>query len=268
MFNFDSAKAAPFGTFDYEKATGLLSEWLESQKKTFDEMSSRYSKSEGANATPELWRSYMEFWNTLSRVMPAQAGAQESVMDTLVGPAMGALGGGGLDDVLGRMSEGPDFATLWDWDRKGLKIYSAGLALKQASMAYRAILDRAWQEAYKRFLADAGKPAENDREILRNWRDGIELWFSIANRALLETHRSEEFLEAQRKLVRAAMDYRLRLREVAEEFCELYQIPGRTEVDELARTVHELRREVRELKRARAQTPVKRPRKSTKKGVR
>jgi hypothetical protein len=45
------------------------------------------------------------------------------------------------------------------------------------------------------------------------------------------------------------MDYRLQLREVAEEFCEIYQIPGRTEVDELARTVHELRREIRALKR-------------------
>ena len=39
------------------------------------------------------------------------------------------------------------------------------------------------------------------------------------------------------------------LREVAEEFCEIYQIPGRTEVDELARAIHELRREVRALKR-------------------
>src|SRR6185503_6179719 len=255
MFNFDSAKPAPFPTFDYEKASKLLGEWLETQKKSFEEMSAKYSKSASDGKTPELWRSYMEFWNTLSKVIPPQAGAQESVMDTLVGPAMGALGGGGLDDMLGRMSEGPDFATLWDWDRKGLRIYSAGLALKQAAMAYRAILDRAWQEAYKRFLAEAGKPAENDKQILRKWRDGIELWFSIANRALLETHRSEEFLEAQRKLVRAAMDYRLQLREVAEEFCELYQIPGRTEVDELARTVHELRREVRELKRRVASPP-------------
>lgn len=45
------------------------------------------------------------------------------------------------------------------------------------------------------------------------------------------------------------MDYRLSLRELAEEFCEIHQIPGRSEVDDLSRTVHELRRELRALKR-------------------
>ena len=46
------------------------------------------------------------------------------------------------------------------------------------------------------------------------------------------------------------MDYRLKLKDIAEELCELYQVPGRNEVDELARLVHELRREMRALKRA------------------
>ena len=240
---------ASFATFDLGKANALMSEWMKRQQEVFDTVSAKFPKPESGNDAPELWRSYMEFWNTLSKVMPTQAGAQESVMQTLVGPAMGTLGASPLDDMVGRITEGPGFATLWDWDRKALKVYSAGLALRQAASAYQAILDLAWQKAYKDFLAEFKKPVENEKQVVKTWRAGIELWFSIANQSLLETQRSEEFLAAQRTLLRTAMDYRLTLRQMAEEFCDLYQVPGRSEVDDLARTVHGLRRELRELKR-------------------
>jgi len=235
--------------FDPEKAGALMSEWLTHQKAAFDALSAKFSKPEIGAEPAELWRSYMEFWNTLSKVMPPQAGAQESVMETLVGPLSGGLRGGSGEDMVAQMAQGPSLATLWDWDRKALRIYSAGLTLRQAAATYQEITDRAWQEAYKKFVAALSAPTENEKEVVHTWREGIELWFSVANRTLLETQRSAEFLEAQRKLLRAAMEYRLQLRQMAEDFCDMYQIPGRTEVDELARTVHELRRELRALKR-------------------
>ncbi len=56
------------------------------------------------------------------------------------------------------------------------------------------------------------------------------------------------FLEAQRKMTRSSAEYRLQEREIAEVFCEMHHIPTRSEVDELQRTVIELRRELRALK--------------------
>src|SRR5918992_2685447 len=155
----DDAQANPFaGMFDLEKANAMMSDWMARQKAAFDAVAARFPKPEGAGEGADLWRSYMEFWNTLSKLMPAQAGAQGSVMETLVGPSIGVLGGSHVDDMIGRMTQGPGFATLWDWDRKALRIYSAGLALKQAAAEYQAVMDRAWQEAYKRFIAEFSKP--------------------------------------------------------------------------------------------------------------
>jgi hypothetical protein len=94
------------------------------------------------------------------------------------------------------------------------------------------------------------RPVDDAHPQITSWRAGLDLWLATANTRLLEMQRSNEFLEAQRRLLSASMDYRLKLREMAEELCELYQVPGRSEVDELARLVHELRREVRALKRA------------------
>src|SRR3954471_20077158 len=98
------------GVFDPQKAGALMSEWLTRQKAAFEAISAKFPTSgKGADAA-ELWRSYMEFWNTLSKVMPAQAGAQESVMETLVGPLSGLLGGGSTEDVIQQMSQGPALA--------------------------------------------------------------------------------------------------------------------------------------------------------------
>ena len=60
-------------------------------------------------------------------------------------------------------------------------------------------------------------------------------------------HRTPKFLEAQRNVTRSSTDYRLQEREIAETFCEVHHIPTRSEVDELQRTVVELRRQVRAL---------------------
>lgn len=241
--------------FNFEQANTLWSDWWKRQQVAFQSMTPQFDQTDAMHQGAELWRSYMEFWTTLSKILPPQAGASESAMESLVAPAAGVPTGSGLEDLVGRLNEGPGFATLWDWDRKSLGAYSAWLEMRQAAAVHRAILDQAWQEAYKRFIAALAKPVADNQSAVKSWRQGSELWFDIANQCLLETQRSDAFLEAQRHLLRAAMDYRLRLRELSEEFCEINQIPGRGEVDELARLVHELRREVRELKRRTADIP-------------
>lgn len=241
-------------SFNYEKANDLLKEWLERQKSAFQSYASRFDKSGSTGQAAELWRSYMEFWTALSSILPAQAGAIEASTDSLVAPAAGMPAGPGLQGLVGRANESPGFAMLWDWDRKSLRSYGAWLELHNAAAAHRALIDKAWKEAQQRFLAEIAKPDGEGGVVVDSWRKGLDLWFATANQCLLEAQRSDEFLQAQKRLLRTAMDYRLRLRELAEEFCEIHQIPGRDEVDDLAQTVHELRRELRELKRQQAKS--------------
>ena len=53
-------------------------------------------------------------------------------------------------------------------------------------------------------------------------------------------------------MLRSASDYRLQERKLAEAWCEASHMPTRTEVDELQRTVTELRRQLRALQRAKS----------------
>ena len=89
----------------------------------------------------------------------------------------------------------------------------------------------AWNEALKRFLA-----AVNADRRRADHAPGASLptcGSSIANQTLVETHRTPEFLEAQRRLTRSSTECRLAEREIAEAYCEMHHIPTRTEVDEL-----------------------------------
>jgi hypothetical protein len=72
---------------------------------------------------------------------------------------------------------------------------------------------------------------------------------------LIETQRSEAFVEAQRKMLRSASDHRLQEQEIAEAWCEAFHVPTRTEMDEMQRTVTDLRRQLRALQRAGAPMP-------------
>jgi len=92
-------------------------------------------------------------------------------------------------------------------------------------------------------------------EPITSGRQMLDLWLANANESLVEMHRSKEFLEAQRRMTRSSTEYRLAEREIAEAFCEMHHIPTRSEVDELQKSIIDLKRQIRALKREPA--PVK-----------
>ena len=100
--------------------------------------------------------------------------------------------------------------------------------------------------AGRRFAADmagrSGKEAPDVKAVLA-------LWAETANRQLLETQRSEPFLATQAAMIRASTELRLAEQELVEHFGRQYGFPTRTELDDVHRTVTELRREIRAMRR-------------------
>jgi polyhydroxyalkanoate synthesis regulator phasin len=203
---------------------------------------------QGLGALTELFAKSMEGWAALAKwPIDSKGGVDASAMRKLFDPEEWGRARGGFDLALEHLTEGPTYATLFDLDRKMLVAQKLAQQRAQDTAAYQAVMQKAWNKAFERFinaLGDAGgTPVKSGRELL-------DLWIAIANDTLTEMHRTPEFLEAQRKMTRASADYRLQEREIAEVFCEMNHIPTRSEVDELQRTVTELRRELRSLKAA------------------
>jgi hypothetical protein len=106
----------------------------------------------------------------------------------------------------------------------------------------------AWLQAGRRFIEQLASQNGTGAQTL-DAKGMLTLWTETANRQLLETQRSEPFLQTQAAVIRATTDLRMAQQELVEHFGKQYGFPTRTELDDVHRTVTELRRELRVLQR-------------------
>jgi len=232
-----------------ENQKSLFEAWVQGKPPTFASRGEAPPASDAmgqAAQISELMRQSMEQWAEYAKAGWAKgANLDPEAMKKLFDPAEWKRAGSHFDLGMEKLTEGPTYATLWDLDRKTLGLQKLWIERAKDVERYWEVTQAAWSKALERFMKAA---ADSKGEPITSGRQLLDLWLATANKALVEMHRSEEFLETQRRMTRSAAEYRLAEREMAEAFCEAHHIPTRTEVDELQRIVTELRREIRALK--------------------
>ena len=198
----------------------------------------------------KLWSSASELSSALTRTLKAdQANPQVAAMLAKIVDPRGWLGATNeVDQTLQRMAEGPQLADLWNTERKFIAVFNAWTAMRRHSLEHNKVVLEAWMKAAGAFAKILNERADKG-EPLESWRAVLALWVETANDVLLETQRSEAFLSTQRDLVKVSSDLRLAQQELAEFYSEMFGYPTRTELDDVHRTVTELRRELRAFKR-------------------
>jgi len=199
------------------------------------------------NAT---WKESIEKWTQLAKegVNPA-AMSVDALRAIFVPDHWSRAGAGTFDAGLREVLEGPRYATLWGMDRAALQLQQRAAERDKRALAFQAIVQKAWNSAFERFAkslaAEAGAAPTT-------WRGLTDRWLAVANETLIEAHRTDEFVQAQSSMLRAASEYRLQERQMAESWSTAMHLPTRTEMDEMQRVVTELRRELRLLRRGAA----------------
>ncbi len=201
-----------------------------------------------ADQMTQLMKTSMEQWAAFAKQGWPKPGAFDpETMKQMFDPAEWKRAGSQFDLGLEKLTEGPTYATLWDLDRKMLNVQKLWMERSRDVEKYWEVVQGAWNQALGAFMKSLNDPKG---EPIASGRQMLDLWLASANKALLAMHRSEEFLEVQRRMTRSSTEYRLAEREIAEAFCEMHHIPTRTEMDEMQRAVTELKREIRALKKA------------------
>jgi hypothetical protein len=155
-----------------------------------------------------------------------------------------------VDEALQRMAEGPRLADLWNVERQFAEVFWAWARLRQRSIEHNKVMLDAWTRAAGAFAKRLNERTERGEPPLDSVRAFLTLWGETANEILLETQRSDTFLETQREVLNASTDLRLAQRKVAEFYSEMFGYPTRAELDDVHKAVTELRRELRALKRS------------------
>ncbi|MBV9392914.1 MAG: poly-beta-hydroxybutyrate polymerase subunit [Methylobacteriaceae bacterium] len=152
-----------------------------------------------------------------------------------------------FDASIARFQEAPQLADVGHIERKFAAVYSSMMALRQRSLEHQMLMTNAWTRAANTFMTRVGSDA---KAFTGSWRDLMSRWIQIANDELIATQRSEEYLGSQRNLLKASTDLRLAQQELAGLYSDMFGMPARAEIDDVHKTVTNLRREVRALKRA------------------
>jgi len=193
------------------------------------------------------WAESIEKWTAFMKESSGKGSPTPEAIKSMFSPtSWGKQGLGIFESTLQHVIEGPKYATLWDLERKLARLQRLLIQRDQDVLTYQGIVQRAWNTALARFAESFRSATEPPPET---WRAATDRWLAIANDVLVETYRTDEFVEAQRRMLRASSDYRIQEREIAEAWCEALHIPTRGEMDEVQRSVIELRRQVRLLQR-------------------
>ena len=158
------------------------------------------------------------------------------------------VAGNEMDNVLGRMAEGPRFADLWDMERRYAQVMKAWMEVRRSGLAHNAVVLEAWMRAGRAFTEELGGRTGAEHQA-QDRRAMLALWTEIANRELIETQRSEPFLNTQSAMIRANTELRIAQQDLVEHVGKQYGFPTRTELDDVHRTVTDLKRELRAMRR-------------------
>ena len=237
-----------------EAQADATTKWVKAQSQlasAFTDADPTGDPAANAAAMAEMWRSSMALGGTFSQAFPAMeaGGITNDILTRMLNPLSTTLvGGNQVGDVIRRMTEGPRLADAGVLERGMAELMELYVRFQTAAHTYEGVVRGAWTEANRRFANDISERVRAG-ETLRPGQEALRRWMDIANDTLTESQRSSEFLAAQRDLLRAGMDFLLAERAFFEKLVEPVGLPTRTEIDEVHRSVWELKRRVRTLER-------------------
>jgi class III poly(R)-hydroxyalkanoic acid synthase PhaE subunit len=160
------------------------------------------------------------------------------------------------EKTLGSVLQSPNLGYAREFNNKLLKSFDAGLNFSKANFDYQILLLDVWLKASEELMRELAS-SEEKGETVQNWQQLLQVWSSVFDGVFVQRFRAEDALEARGNFLNSAMMYRLYQQQLMEVFLKMYDLPTRSEVDEIHHSIYELRKEVKILKKALAQPQLK-----------
>ncbi|WP_250121753.1 class III poly(R)-hydroxyalkanoic acid synthase subunit PhaE [Chroococcidiopsis sp. CCMEE 29] len=207
----------------------------------------------------ELWQLYVKGLQKLSQLWakPLQQ-SLEIASRSALGDRSAAMELTNLywdiyENTFGSFLLSPSLGYTREFNHKLLKAFDTWINFYKASFDYQLVLLDIWVRAFEELMRELASSEEKD-ETVQNWRQFLQVWSSVFDQVFAQTFRSKHTLEIRGKFLKSAMTYRLHQQQLMEVFLKMNDLPVRSEVDEIHRSIYELRKEVKSLKKALAES--------------
>jgi polyhydroxyalkanoate synthase subunit PhaE len=142
----------------------------------------------------------------------------------------------------------PTLGFTREFNHQLFETVEAWLNLQRASFDYQLVLLEVWLKTFEEVLRVLSSPSENV-ELLYHWQRLLQVWSEIFDRTFAETFQSEHSLMVRGKFMNTALTFRKQQQQLVETFLKWNNLPTRSEIDEIHRSIYELRKEMKHLKK-------------------
>lgn len=240
-------------------------DWMELLRQFLDQMKDDMVRGQSAWMHPEALAGTAADMSELWRLYSVELQGLFTPWATAYGEAAQNLPGAGRGDpdalrktyagfldayetTFGRFLSAPSVGLTRESSEKLTKGFDAWVEMNRAALDFQTVIaDEGTNavEALMRKLVDMGERGER----IKTLRQFFDLWADTVDGVYYELFGSESFATLQGRFVNASMEYRKRQSDLLDEMMASAGLPGRKEIDQVHRHIHDLRIELRFLKR-------------------
>lgn len=131
---------------------------------------------------------------------------------------------------------------------KLLRNFEAWTELYRANSDYQLVLGEVQVKAFENLMKTLAEKAEKG-EVVKDWKEFQGLWSQVADDIFAAAFCEEQNIKIRGKFINALNHYRLQQQELMEVLLNSLNLPTRSEVDEVHKTIYDLRKQVKQLQK-------------------
>ncbi|MFM7448334.1 MAG: class III poly(R)-hydroxyalkanoic acid synthase subunit PhaE [Leptolyngbyaceae cyanobacterium] len=236
---------------DWQQAMAQYNQQIRSQMEAFSNSSLKVYQ----DAT-DLWQLYLQEWQKVSQLWMAS-----------MGEAIGPLSQVGIghtsepwlelnnlywnllyEESFGSLMQSPLLGPSREFNGKLLRNFDAWSKLYRATLDYQVVLTTVQTQSFERLMRELVTMAEQGKTV-QDWREFQQLWSRVADDVFEQAFCDENNLKVRGRFLNALNVYRLHQQDLMEMWMKSFNVPSRSEVDEVHRSLYELRKEIKHLKK-------------------
>jgi class III poly(R)-hydroxyalkanoic acid synthase PhaE subunit len=153
------------------------------------------------------------------------------------------------EESFGSLMQSPLLGPARELNGKLLRSYDAWVNLYRASIDYQLVLTNIQMQSFEELMRKLISLAEKG-EPVKDWRQFQQLWGEVADGVFEKAFCQEDNLKVRGRFLNSLNTYRVQQQGLMEVWMKSMNIPLRSEVDEVHKTIYELRKEIKGLKKA------------------
>lgn len=202
---------------------------------------------------PELWKLYSQELQKLAVPwLTSLQGARGHLGEAMSGDRQAVVRMYNLfmdtfGSTAGKFAAAPAIGYTREFQEKVTRAFETWVEVRRTEVDFHTEMVNTGLRAMEGLLRELVEKSERGEKI-ESLRALFDLWVATAERTYFEMASTDAFAEIQGRFVNAAMQHRIRERELMDALMKSLHLPTRRELDDAYRHLHDLKNEVRALR--------------------